>query len=71
MISKVIRLLQAFSNAIRQKFVHDFSRFQLAGQSTNLKMTKCSLSGRGQGHVAQSRISHPGNISGTAVPLHY
>jgi len=28
-------------------------------------MTKCPLSGRGQGHVTHSRISHSWNISGT------
>ena len=27
-------------------------------------MTNCPLSGRGQGRVTHSRISHPGNISG-------
>ena len=31
----------------------------LATISTNLQMTNCPVSGRGQGHVALSRISHP------------
>ena len=35
-------------------FVHS-----LATRSTNLQMTNCPLSGRGQGHVTHSRISHP------------
>jgi len=35
-------------------FVHG-----LATRSTNLQMTNCSLSGRGQGHVMHSRILHP------------
>jgi len=31
----------------------------LATRSTNIQMTNCPLSGRGQGHVTHSRISHP------------
>ena len=31
-----------------------------------LEMTNCPLSGRGQGHVTPSRISHLRNMSGTA-----
>jgi len=31
----------------------------LATRSTNLQMTNCPLSGRGQGHVTPCRISHP------------
>jgi len=31
----------------------------LATKSANLQMTNYPLSGRGQGHVAHSRISHP------------
>jgi len=30
-----------------------------ATRSTNLEMTNCPLSGRGQGHVTHSSISHP------------
>ena len=33
----------------------------LATRSTNIQMTNCSLSGRGQDHVPHSRISHPMN----------
>ena len=42
-------------------FVHG-----LATRSTNLQMTNCAISERGQGHVTHSRIAHPWNISGTA-----
>ena len=50
----------------------------LATKSTNLQMTKCPLSGRGQGHVTHSRISHPLKMSleqlklesSNFVPLH-
>jgi len=38
----------------------------LATRSTNLQMTKCLLSVRGQGHVTPSSISHSWNISGMA-----
>ena len=37
-------------------FVH-----RLATRSTNLQMTNCLISGRGQGRVTHSRISHPWN----------
>ena len=36
------------------------------GLATNLQMINCPLSGRSQGHLTHSRISHPWNISGTA-----
>jgi len=35
-------------------FVHGLST-----RSTNLRMANCPLSGHGQGHVTDSRISHP------------
>jgi len=38
----------------------------LATRSTDLQMTNCPLSGRGQGHVTPSRIPHPWYILGTA-----
>ena len=45
-------------------FVHGFATIS---RSTNIQMIKCSLSGRGQGHVTHSRYIHiPWNISGTA-----
>jgi len=31
----------------------------LAKRSTNLQITNCPLSGRGQGHVTHFRILHP------------
>ena len=38
----------------------DFKFYQgLATRSNNFQMTKCPLSGRGQGHESNSRISHP------------
>ena len=36
----------------------------LATRSTNLHVTNCPVSGRGQGQVANFKISHPWNISG-------
>jgi len=33
--------------------------YGLATRSTNLQMTNCLLSGRGQGHVTHSRSLHP------------
>ena len=52
--------LQDISSVILN-FVHG-----LATRSTNLQMTNYPLSGRGDGHVTNFRISHPWNIFGTA-----
>ena len=41
----------------------------LATRSTNLQITNCSLSGRGQGHVTHSRISHSLIISSERLKL--
>jgi len=38
----------------------------LVTRSTDLQMTNCPISGRGQDHVTHRRISHPWNIFGTA-----
>ena len=37
----------------------DFFVHGLATRNTNLQMTNCPRSGRGQGQVANFRISHP------------
>ena len=39
---------------------------QFGHRSTNFQMTNCPRSGRGQGQVANFKILHPRNISGTA-----
>ena len=44
--------------------------YVLATRSTNFQMTNWPLSGRCQGHMTHSRISHLWNISGTAVASH-